>query len=152
MGVKLAGGTVSADAPDIEGGIYDARFDGVTAKEIEKSQFDPKVYEWAFTLTEDGAVLYDKGEPIEVTGLSSRSLNLKSKTKPRAVRYSRALMTDVEYAQFEAGEEVDGDALEGRPCQVVIIIKESGWPAVDDVLPAKKARQKVRPTATPEGE
>lgn len=140
MGVHFQGTTVDASAPDIEGGIHDARFDGVVAKVIKDSPFDPNVFEWKFTIFEDGAVVYSEGEPLEVTGLTSRSMNLKSKTVPRVVQYLKAILTTEEYATFEAGEtQLDAEALEGRMVQVILKIKDTGWPTVDNVLPVKRS-------------
>lgn len=147
MGIQFKGSSVSAGAPDIEAGVFDARFDGVEAKTLDKSKFDPNVFIWHFTLFQDGAVIYDDGDPIEVDGLTSQSMNTKSKTTPRAVKYLKGLLTPGEFAQFEAAADdaeadgLDAEALEGRMVQVVVSIKDSGWPQVDDVLPAKKVRK-----------
>lgn len=152
MGIAFAGSTTSAGAPNVEGGVYDGRFDGVAAKIIANSKYDPNSYEWSFTLLDNGAVLYDAGEPVEVTGLTSQSVNVKSKTTPKAVRWLKAIMTPAEFAQFELGEEpVDADKLVGRSVQLVIAINDNGWPRVDDVLAAKKARSgAIKPTAAAE--
>ena len=144
MGLTFTASTVSAEAPDIDAGIYDARFDGVEAKTLEKSQYDPDVFEWQFTLFEEGEPLYDDGEPVEVTGLSSRSTNTKSKTTPRAVKYLKAIMSPEEWATFEAGGGVDASALQGRMVQVEVAIKDSGWPFVDNVLPGRRQSRKAR--------
>lgn len=141
MGVTFAGSTTSAGAPNIEAGIYEARFDGVAPKTVPNSQFgNGESLEWTFTLFEDGKVLYDEGEPIEVTGLTSLSMNVKSKTVPRGVKYLKGLMTKQEYALFEAEQPTPAEALVGRFCQLIISIKDTGWPKVDDVLPAKSKK------------
>lgn len=142
MGVTFAATSKSADAPDIEAGVYDARFDGVEVKFIKGGQFgDGDRFEWAFTLLDDdGSVLYDDGEAVEISGLTSTSTNTTSQTTPRAVRYLKALMTPVEFASFEAGEGVPADELIGRTCQVEVGIKENGWPTINSVLPARKRR------------
>jgi hypothetical protein len=144
----------SADAPDIEPGLYDATFEGVTKKFIEDGQFgDGDRYEWNFTLLDDdGAVLYDGGDPLEVQGLTSMSFNPKSKTKPKALRYLSALMSAEEYATFTTGEvKISPDDLVGRKVQVDVAIRDSGWPTVVNVLPARKARR-ARPTASASAE
>ena len=147
MGIALAGSTTSAGAPNIEAGIFPARFDGVSEK-LVPGKFSSEVYEWAFTLLDqNGAVLYDEGDPIEVTGLTSRSFNVASKTTPRAVRYLRALMSAAEFANFSAGSPIDSDALIGRLCQTLIAINDNGWPKVDDVIAAPKASGKNQPGA-----
>ena len=141
-GITFAAVSKAADAPHVEGGFYDARFDAVDIKKDIPSQFgNSDCFEWAFTLLDDeGAVLYDGGEPVEVTGLTSMSTNVKSKTTPKAVRYLKALMTEAEYAEFVEGGGVDASALLGRVVQVEVGIKDSGWPSIFNVLPARKRR------------
>lgn len=139
----------SADAPDVEPGIYDARFDGVEKKYIEGGQFgDGDRLEWQFTLLDDeGAVLYDGGDPIEVQGLTSMSTNVLSKTTPKAVRYLKALMTAEEFAAFSEGKGVGASNLVGRTVQVEVAIRDSGWPTVANVLPPRQKRVQ-RPRTT----
>lgn len=143
MGTTFAATSKAADAPDIEAGVYDATFDGVETKFITGGAYgDGDRFEWAFTLLDDdGAVLYDEGEPVVVNGLTSTSTNIASKTQPRAVRYLKALMTPVEFAKFEAGLGVEAEAIIGRKVQVEVSIKDSGWPTIANVLPARKARK-----------
>lgn len=133
----------SADAPDIEAGMYDATFDGVSVKFIEGGQYgDGDRFEWAFTLLDDdGAVLYDEGDPVEVTALTSMSTNVASKTQPKAVRFLKALMEPKEFAAFEAGDGIEEKALLGRKVQVEIAINDNGWPKVVNVLPARQSRR-----------
>jgi hypothetical protein len=142
VGITFKATSKSADAPDIEAGMYDARFDGVAVKFITGGQYgDGDRFEWAFTLLDDeGAVLYEDGDPIEINGLTSTSTNVLSKTTPRAVRYLKALMSAAEFGAFEAGEGIDEKALLGRTVQVEVAIKDSGWPTIANVLPARKAR------------
>lgn len=141
MGLTLAGSSKSANAPDIEPNIYDARFDGVVAKVLEKSQYDPNAFIWSFTLFEDGKAIYLDGEPVEVEKVTSQSTNTKSKTTPGAVKVLKAIMTADEFAAFEREEPIDAEELVGRMVQVVVVTKDSGWPGVDEVLPARKARR-----------
>ena len=142
MGIVFTATSKSADAPDIEAGIYDARCDGVAVKFITGGQFgDGDRFEWSFTLLDDeGETLYDDGEPVEVTGLTSTSLNTMSKTTPRAVRYLKALLTPAEFAAFEAGDGVDEKAILGKTVQVEVSIKDNGWPAIANVLPPRVKR------------
>jgi hypothetical protein len=141
-GLTFTATSKAADAPDVEGGIYDGRFDGVSTKHIEGGMYGGgDRFEWSFTLLDDsGAVLYDAGDPVVVTGLSSTSTNVASKTTPRAVRYLKALCTPAEFAAFEAGEGLDEKNLVGRVVQVEVAIKENGWPTIANVLPARKQR------------
>jgi len=153
MGQVFAASTKSADAPDIEPGLYDGKLSSVIVKFIEGGQFgDGDRFVWTFTLLDDdGAVLYDDGDPIEVDALTSMSLNTKSKTTPKAVRFFKALATDAEYADFEAGNGIDSDSLIGRVAQVDVYLRDSGWPSIANVLPKRKAR-KARPTSTDDSE
>lgn len=150
MGQVFTASTKSADAPELEAQIYDGLFVGVSKKTITGGQFgDGERFEWAFKLLDDdGEIMYEDreenpnfGDPIVVTGLTSLSTNILSKTTPRAVRYLKALMTPGEYAAFEAEEGVDADALIDRKVQVEVAIKDNGWPQVANVLPARKARR-----------
>lgn len=146
MGLKVAATSKSAEAPDIDAGMYDARFEGVIAKELEKSQFDPEVYVWTFTLFEanpdtgkvEPIYMEDDPEPLTVDRITSRSTNTKSKTEPGAVKVLKALMSDEEFTAFVNEEESDTDDLIGRMVQVQVVIKENGWPTVETVLPAKR--------------
>lgn len=142
MGLTFAASSTDAKAPNIElPAIYDARFDAVREDSIEASKFDPECFIWGFTLFEDGEAIYDEGEPVTVEGVTSRSVNTKSKTTPRAVRYLKALMTADEFEGFLNEEPVKADDLIGRFVQVSLIKKESGWPKVEDVLPARRSRK-----------
>jgi len=132
----------SADAPNIEGGLYDARFDGVEAKTLEKSQYDPEVFVWSFTLFEDGEPIYDQGEPVEVDKITSQSTNTKARTTPGAVKVLKSLMSAEEFAAFEREEPVSAGDLIGRMVQVQVIIKENGWPAVEEVLPPRRQKRR----------
>jgi hypothetical protein len=145
MGLTFAAGSTAGTPPDIEKGIFDARFDGVVEKTDVPSQYgNSDVFVWAFTLFADGEAIYDEGEPVTVERMTSQSVNTKSKTTPGAVKVLRALMTDGEYARFEAEQPVPADDLIGRMVQVQVIIKENGWPKVEDVFPAKKAGRRAR--------
>ncbi|MSP56409.1 MAG: hypothetical protein EXR69_12520 [Myxococcales bacterium] len=148
MGQTFAASTKSADAPDIEAGLYDGRLDSIEVKYIEGGQYgDGDRFVWTFTLLDDdGSVLYGAGDSIEVDALTSMSLNTKSKTTPKAVRFFKALATEAEFAAFENGDPIDSDALVGRTAQVDVYLRDSGWPSIANVLPKRKAR-KARPTA-----
>lgn len=143
MGITLTATSKAADAPDIEPGLYDAKLASLTSKFVEGGQFgDGERFVWSFTLLDDdGAILYDAGDPIEVDGLTSMSLNTTSKTKPKALRYLSALLTADEYEVFLDSKGIDADALIGRTVQVDVAIRDSGWPTIVNVLPARKARR-----------
>lgn len=138
----------SAEAPDVEAGVYDARFDGVEAKTLEKSEFDPNVFIWSFTLfDDDGKLLYDAGEPVVVDKITSQSTNTKARTTPGAVKVLKAIMTSEEFAAFERGEPISAEDLIGRKVQLQVIIKDNGWPAVEEVLQARRARRRSETAA-----
>jgi hypothetical protein len=145
-GIVFAGTSKAADAPDIEAGFYDARFDGIDKKFIKGGQFgDGDRFEWAMTLLDDeGEVLYFEGEPVELTGLTSLSMNVVSSTVPKAVKYLKALMTPQEFAAFEAGEGIEPKALLGRVVQAEVAIKDNGWPTIVNILPKRQRRSTAR--------
>jgi hypothetical protein len=160
-GIVFTPSAKSAEAPDIEAGLYDARFDGVAKKYIEGGNFgDGERFEWTFTLLDDdGAMLREDrednphfGQPIQVTGLSSLSLNPKSKTVPRSLRYLKALMGEPAYNLFIENGQVAAEDLVGTVVQVMVDIRDSGWPTVKDVLPPRKARKTSRRTAEADAE
>lgn len=153
MGETFVASSKAADAPDIEAGFYDAKFDGVSTKFVEGGAYgDGDRFVWAFTLLDDdGEVMYEEGEPIEVDGLTSKSTNVLSKTEPRAVRYLKALLTTEEFNAFKDGKGFDSEALVGRVVQVDIAIRDSGWPTVANVLPQRKKRA-GRKSASSEGD
>jgi hypothetical protein len=148
MGTTFTASSKAAEAPNVEEGMYDARFDGVSSKRVKGGLYtkdtengDLKL-EWAFTLLDDeGAELYDDGDAIQLSKLTGTGFNIASKTVPQEVRVLKALLTPAEFAQFEAGEGVDEDALKGRKAQVEVFVKENGWPGIGNVIAARKARK-----------
>jgi|GEM_PF-3036557 len=147
MGTTFTATSKAAEAPNVEEGMYDARFDGTESKRVKGGLYikdtekgDLKL-EWKFTLLDDeGNELFDEGDPIELTKLTGTGFNIASKTVPQEVRVLKALQTGPEFAKFEAGEGVDEDALIGRKVQVEVFVKENGWPGIGNVIPARKAR------------
>jgi len=155
LGEVLTAITKSADAPDVEAGFYDARFEGVSKKFIEGGIYgDGDRYIWLFTLLDDdGEVLYDEKtrDPIQVDHMTSLSLNKNSKTKPKALRVMNALMGDAAYTEWVDGESaLDTDALIGRIVQVELYLRENGWPSIASILP-KRARRASRGAGPLEG-
>jgi hypothetical protein len=173
MGFTFEASQKNSDAPNLEGGMYDARFSGLEKKHITGGKFgDGDRLEWAFGLLDDdgeplqdtdaeGNVKYKDGDVVEIeaTGLTSLSMNTKSQTQPRGVRYLKALATPEEFADFvkygetggAEGAPIDADELLNRPCQVEVRIKDSGWPEIVNVLPAR-SRRATRRRTSPEGE
>ena len=150
MGVTFSSsGPVGAGAPSIEDGIADFRFDGVSARTIEKfirddngwgNPDDGRLFEWTFTLLDDqGNVAYDENaDPITIDKLTSTSTNTKSKTIPTAVKILRALMTPGEYAAFDEGATPDSDQLVGRTLQGLVSHNDKGWPQIDEFMPTRR--------------
>lgn len=137
----------AAEAPDIEEAMYDGILIRVEAKKVKGGQYtkdqvngDPKL-EWVFNpLDDEGNIIYDKGEPIEVSKLTGVGFNTKSKTVPQEVRVLKALLTKAEFAAFEEGEGTPDDAVDapagllGRKGQLEVFVKENGWPGVGNVV------------------
>lgn len=150
MGETLLATSKAADAPDIDAGIYDAKFDGLSKKFIEGGDYGAgDRFVWTFTLLDDDGTPINEdrpeharfGQPIEVDGLTSLSLNTTSRTRPKALRYMEALLTPTEFAAWVGGEaKLDADSLKGRTVQVEIFIRDNGWPSVDNVLPKRTRR------------
>jgi hypothetical protein len=147
--------TASAAAPNIEGGVFDARFDG--AELVDHPDWagpgkfgkadDGRRFHFNFTLMQGDEPLYDEGEPVTLEKVTGTNLNPNSKTVPAAVKVLKGLLTTAEFAGFQAGQAPDSDGLVGRRCQLIVSIKENGWPNVDDVMGAKKGAIKARATA-----
>lgn len=155
MGLSFAGTTKSSEAPNVEDGRYPAKFTGITPKAVAgtfsvidkdaKGIEIPNSLEWGFDLydPEDPKKrLIDEGETVEVTGLTSMNMNVRS-NKAVPPRWFKGLMTAEEYARFEAGEKVDAEEIEGRMCQVDVEVKDSGWPKVVNVVKAKASKVKT---------
>lgn len=149
MGTQFTATSKAAEAPDVEEGMYDARFTGVTSKRMTSGEYvkdkvngDLKL-EWAFTLVDDnGDDLYDDGDPIELTKLTGTGFNIASKTVPGEVKLLKAILTPAEYAAFEQGEGVDEDSLIGRIVQVEVFVKPNGWPGIGNIIKARTKRGK----------
>ena len=143
--------TQSADSQYVEPGIYDLRFDGTTQTMVKGGQYtkdpvngDPKL-EWHFTvLDEDGDVIYDKGDAVEVQALTGTRFNITSKTVPGEVKVLKAILNPAELASFMEGNGTEEEKLLGRIVQGEIFIKESGWLGVTNIIPARKSRKATK--------
>lgn len=137
----------AAEAPDVEEAMYDGILVGVAAKRVKGGQYtkdtqngDPKL-EWTFRLLDgEGNVLYDGGDPVEVSKLTGVGFNTASKTVPQEVRVLKALLTKAEFSAFEEGEGTPDDAVQapegllGRKAQLEVFVKENGWPGIGNVV------------------
>ena len=151
----------AADAPDLEAmgliGMQDLRFTGTTPKIMKGGRFqkneegDPKL-EWGFeVLDEDGEVIYDAGDPIEVQVLTGVGFNIASKTVPGEVKLLKALCTKAEFENFLAGNGVKEENLKGRTVQGELFVKENGWPGVTSIVAARSRRAR-RPAVSADEE
>jgi len=131
--------TVGSGVPDdqLPPGSYPGKLTAVTEKTITVDGVDKEVFEWAFaiaTVADDGSA----GEPIAITGLSSRMTGPKSKT---AV-YLVALLGP---AAVQPGATFGMADLVGKECIVQTDLNNSGYHRVvgASAIPTKAA---VRPT------
>ena len=109
------------DSTDIPPGTYPGKLAAVTTK-TSNAYGDFRA--WDFNV--------DTGDPLPhlVGGASSMNTGTKSK----GGRWITALLG----RKPEKGENVT-QAIIGRPCLVVVIEDDDGWPKVDDVLPPLEA-------------
>lgn len=149
----FAAQTKAAEAPDIEPGMYDAKFVGTEAKKVTGGKFqknpagDDKLA-WKFQLLDDdGDVIREDrdehpnfGKPIEVEKLTGVGFNIAAKTVPAELLILKALMSGAEYTAFEGGEQTKEEDLIGRVVQVEVFVKDTGWLGVGNVVAARKAR------------
>jgi len=153
MGNTFQATSKAAEAPDIEAGIYDLRFDGTTKTSLKTGQYvkdtvngDPKL-EWHFTvLDEDGEVIYDDGDPVEVQTLTGVRFNITSKVVPGEVKVLKAILTPAEFTSFMDGNGTEEDKLLGRVVQGEIFVKENGWLGLTNIIPARKSRKAPKAT------
>lgn len=142
MGVQIS--KSSASAPEFEDNVYDARFDGVSAEShpewaTENGTFGPdngERFRFDFTLFEGGRMLYNDGDPFTINALTSQAMGKKSKF----ALYMKGILTPVEAAMIEAGENIDSDTIKGRMVQLALSHNDNGWPKIDAIIPAKKVK------------
>jgi len=150
----------AANAPDIEAAGYDLVFVRLEEKLIKGGQYlkdkvkgDPKL-ELFFNVVsnddENPGLMYEDGEPIEVSRLVGVGFNTASKTVPGEVLFLKAISTAAEYAAFLEGgpspdDSIDAPAgLVGRVVQGEVYVKDDGWPGVGALF-APKGGQKGKP-------
>lgn len=141
--------TASASAPNVEAGLVDAWFMGADLVAhpdwAGPGKFgkpdDGQRFHFGFLLSDPESPaepLYDDGEPVSLEKVTGTNLNPTSKTVPAGVQVLKGLLSPQEFAAFQAGQAPNSDALIGRPVQLVLSIKENGWPNIDSVMPGRK--------------
>lgn len=158
MGTSFLASTKTAEAPDIEGGVYDGKLVRIEDKVLKGGQFqknpdgDPKLA-WVFQLLDDaGEAIYasygEEEKIVEVDKLTGTGFNTAASNTPAEVLIMKALLTGAEYAEWEAGSaEFGRDELIGRKGQVEVVFNKNGYPVIDKVIAARKARASGRATA-----
>lgn len=137
-----------AGAPDVADGLQKGVFVGISEEShpdwagTDKFGKEDTGDRWRFAFNlvdEDGDILYEEGDPIEVDALTRTTVGKKS----AAYAILKGIMTAAELAIVDAQEPFDGTTLEGRKVMVVIEHNDKGWPKVVQVVAmpvsAKKA-------------
>lgn len=140
MGVIIQ--QAAANIPEVADGLTLARFDGMaieahpdwaTPSDRFGKPDDGNRIRFNFTiLDDDGAVVYEDGEPVEVNVLTRVFFGPKSTT----YALLKGILTPAELALVDAQQPVDSDSLVGRIVNIVISHNEKGYPGVDSVVPA----------------
>jgi hypothetical protein len=139
--------TVGSGEPEdqLPPGNYPATLDAVTERTITVQGQDKEVFEWTFlvaTANDDGT----PGEPIKVTGLSSRMTGPQSKTAAYLVALLGA-------AAVQPGNTFTMADLVGKQCLIQTTINAGGYAKVDGATPmptqAAVTRQTNRAAAKP---
>jgi hypothetical protein len=131
--------TVGSGEPEdqLAPGNYPATLKAVVERTINVSGEDREVFEWTFevaTANDDGT----PGEPIEVSGLSSRMTGPQSKT----AAYLVALLGP---AAVQPGATFTMNDLIGKACLIQTTLNKGGYAKVDGATPMPTTAAK-RPT------
>lgn len=154
MGISFAASTPSV--PSVELGFYDATLVRVDAIYLSGGQYGEgfvtedengnKVnrFRWTFALlSDDGAVIYDEGDPVEVDCVSGLQFFAKAKSPSKQVRIMKALLTPDEFTAWADGEDAPGlNDLVGRKVQVEVGINDKGYPTASNVLAPRQRRSR----------
>jgi hypothetical protein len=121
--------TIGSGEPEdqLPPGNYPATLDSVVERTITVKGADKDVFEWTFlvaTANDDGS----PGEPIKVTGLSSRMTGPQSKT----AAYLVALLGP---AAVQPGATFTMSDLVGKQCLIQTSLNDSGYAKVDGATP-----------------
>lgn len=131
--------TVGSGEPEdqLPPGNYPAALTAVTERTITVSGEEREVFEWAFdvdTANEDGT----PGEPIHITGLSSRMTGPQSKT----AQYLVALLGP---EAVQPGATFTMNDLVGKRCLIQTSLNKGGYARVDGAVPLP-TQAAVRPS------
>lgn len=128
--------TVGSGEPEdqLPPGNYPAKLTAVTERTINVQGEDREVFEWSFeveTANDDGT----PGEPIAISGLSSRMTGPQSKT----AQYLVALLGP---AAVQPGATFTMNDLVGKPCLIQTSLNKGGYAKVDGATPLPTAAAK----------
>jgi len=140
--------TVGSGEPEdqLPPGNYPAQLQSVTERTINVQGEDREVFEWTFevaTANDDGT----PGEPINISGLSSRMTGPQSKT----AQYLVALLGP---QAVQPGATFTMNDLVGKPCLIQTSLNKGGYAKVDGATPlptsaAKRPSNRAAATAAP---
>lgn len=139
--------------PTVDDGKYVARFDGMTILEHPKFVKDSDKFgkpddgrrvHFGFTLLdEDGDEVYDDGDPVTVEAMTRVAFGERS----NAYAIFKPLLTEAELAQFDAGEDLDGESIEGRTIGIEVKNNDKGFSNVVATFPLIVAKPKGKKPA-----
>ena len=132
--------TVGSGEPEdqLPPGTYPAALKAVVERTITVQNEDRDVFEWTFlvdTANEDGT----PGEPIEVSGLSSKMTGPQSKT----AAYLAALLGPV---AVQPGATFTMNDLVGKRCLITVALNKSGYSKVESATPTPTTVAPTRST------
>jgi hypothetical protein len=131
---KVGTATVTDIIPAVLPGVFGARFDAIE----EKTNETGKYWLWSFTLAVPEAQIGDLEQWAPAEDEKTSLIPVTATTSPRITPRTKAAkwIEAIGRAKVEVGSDVDFDTLLGKPCQVVIIVVETGYSRIDAVLPA----------------
>lgn len=151
----VAGGEI----PEVEDGLYVARFDGITQRVVEAFKTDHDKFgkpddgvrfDLLFTLLDEARepVLRDPEDPDsgELQLRNHKAIKVfSSDDRSNSFAYMKGILTPAEFTLWTAGElsEEAGAAVDGRHINVQVVHSNKGWPEIGATLgPAKAPKGK----------
>lgn len=111
----VMGATVEDVIPVLPAGIYPATFEGIEQAQNDSGTF----WLWHFRAK-------NGDEYVEITATSSPRITPRTKASKWLAGMGVAI---------EVGQDIDFQALDGMPIQIVVIVNEMGYSRVESVLP-----------------